>query len=305
MSTPSTAPHPAAPLPGNQEAATISNLDRYKKDLDSLIDKGNLLHNAMQAEQFPKQVESQVESLVKKDLAKKRLDKNTLRIKTQQVLKALPSFTATYQSWYSEAKALVRQILPDRLSDFVSHYEKPKHRKDITFENYKIEDYLQGLNMTRGGWEKTKIVGPDAAIPQFRQQLAILESARARFQSSLFDIRQLVQADLFDSELDVAEELAKKKFTRAAGAVAGVVLERHLAQVCDNHAIKVAKKAPNISDLNDAIKNANVLDVPQWRFIQHLADIRNLCDHNRTTEPTPEQVNDLVAGFRRLTKTLF
>lgn len=158
--------------------------------------------------------------------------------------------------------------------------------------------------MTRG-WEKEKVVGPDAAIPHFRQQLAILKSVRARFESSLFDIRQLVQADLFDSELDAAKELAKNKFTRAAGALAGVVLERHLAQVCDNHGIKVAKKVPGISDLNNTLKEANVIDVPQWRFVQHLADIRNLCDHNKKMEPTAEQVDDLVAGVMKITKTLF
>jgi hypothetical protein len=74
--------------------------------------------------------------------------------------------------------------------------------------------------------------------------------------------------------------------------------------VCDTHGVKVAKKTPHISDLNNALKEANVIDVPQWRFIQHLADIRNLCDHSRTTEPTLEQVNDLVLGVRKITKTL-
>jgi hypothetical protein len=180
----------------------------------------------------------------------------------------------------------------------VSHYEKPKTRKDITFENYKIEDYLQGLQVTRtaGYLEDKKLAGPDAAIPQFRQQLAILKSVQARFESSLFDIRQLVQADLFDSELDAAKELAKNKFLRPAGAVAGVVLERHLGQVCDNHLIKIAKKTPTISDLNDALKNANVVDVPTWRFVQHLGDIRNLCDPDNKTEPTPKKVEDLLSG---------
>lgn len=109
--------------------------------------------------------------------------------------------------------------------------------------------------------------------------MAILKSVQSRFESSLFDIRQLAQADLFDSELDAAKELAKNKFSRAAGALAGVVLERHLAEVCDNHAIKIAKKAPAISDLNDALKGADVIDIPTWRSVQHLADIRNLCDH--------------------------
>ncbi len=155
------------------------------------------------------------------------------------------------------------------------------------------------------GWDEKKVVGGDAAVPHFQQQLAILKSVRARFESSLFDIGQLVQADIFDSELDAAGELAKNKFARAAGALAGVVLERHLGQICDNHAIKVAKKAPTISDLNDALKEAAVIDVPQWRFIQHLADIRNLCDHNKKTEPTAAQVDDLIVGVMKITKTMF
>ena len=172
----------------------LPNLDRYEKDLNSLLTKGEQLHLAIQRECFPEELERALEK--------------QFGDKAKDIIKALPSFENTYQSWYSEAKAVVRQLLPDRLPDFVHHYEKPKPRKDITYENYRIEDYLQGLNVTRG-WEKEKVVGQDAAIPHFRQQLAILASVKARFQSSLFDIRQLVQADLFDSELDAARELAK------------------------------------------------------------------------------------------------
>jgi hypothetical protein len=269
-----------------------SNLDRYMKDLESLITKGNRLDIAMIEDCSPEAIKKQL----KEELGTEE--------KVQDFLKALPSFKGTYQIWYSEARTLIKQILPDRLSDFMRLYEKPKPRKEITYDTYSIEDYLNGLRVTRGSPKET-VVGPDAAIPRFRQQLAILESVRARFESSLFEIRQLVQADLFDSELEAAEELAKNKFNRAAGAVAGVVLERHLVEVCGNHAVKVAKKAPGISDLNNALKDAAVIDVPQWRFIQHLADIRNLCDHNKAAEPTIEQVSDLIAGVGKITKTLF
>lgn len=193
--------------------------------------------------------------------------------------------------------------MPDRLSDFVRLYEKPKSRKDIRYENYRIEDYFQGLTVTNT-WNE-KIVGPDAAIPHFRQQLAIEQAVKGRFESSLFDIRQLVQGDLFDSELEAAKELAKHKFIRAAGAVAGVVLERHLAQVCENHNVTISKKAPSISDLNNALKVGAVIDVPDWRFVQHLADIRNLCDHNKKLEPTAEQVDDLILGVTKVVKTLY
>jgi hypothetical protein len=278
--------------PAVSEHELTSNLDRYKKDLDTLLAKGERLHLAMQSECFPEQIKR---ALKHQFGAGSELEK---------FLKDLPPFQEAYQPWYSEAKALIRQLLPDRLEDFVRLYEKPKSRKEITYENYRIEDYLQGLTVTHG-FQKEKIVGPDAAIPHFRQQLAILKSVKARFQSSLFEIRQLVQADLFDSELDAAKELAKNKYTRAAGALAGVVLERHLIQVCGNHKIKVTKKVPGIGDLNNLLKESGVIEVPQWRFIQHLADIRNLCDHSKETEPTREQVDDLITGVMKTTKTLF
>jgi len=263
-----------------------TNLDKYKKDLERLIAKGELLLMAIRCECFPERV-------------KKALGKNA-----EEFIKKLPRFRDEYQAWYSEAKVVIKQLLPDRLDDFVRHYEKPKSRKEISYENYRIEDYLQGLTVTRG-WVKEIVVGPDAAIPHFQQQLAILKSVLARFESTLFDIRQFVQADLFDSELEAARELLKHNFLRAAGTLAGVVLEKHLAQVVDNHNIKTRKKHPTISDLNDLLKNEGVIDVPQWRQIQRLGDIRNLCAHSKDREPTKEEVQELIDDVEKITKTLF
>lgn len=264
------------------------NIERYQNDLDTLVRKGEQLHTAIQNDCHPQEVARQA--------------KDALGDGSDTFIRNLPSFKDEYQPWYSEAKALIRQLLPDRLADFTRHYEKPKSRKEITFENYTIEDYLQGLNVTMGD---RKLVEPSAAIPRFYQQLSLVKAVKQRFGSSLFEIRQLAQADLFDSELDAAKELAKNKFARAAGAVAGVVLERHLKEVCDAHGIKLRKRNPQISDLNEALKNGSVIEIPQWRFIQHLGDLRNLCAHDKQTEPTKEQVEDLLAGVSRITKTIF
>ena len=267
-----------------------SNLDRFKSDLSRLSQLGEQLEFAMELDCYPDKVKAEV--------------KKQLKEKADEYINNLPSFGSEYQRWYSEALSVVRQLLPDRLMDFTRHDEKPKTRKSITYESYRVEDYLQGLQFTRG-YDQEKVVGKDAAIPHFRQQLAILKAAEARFESSLFDIRQLVQADLLDSELESAGHLAKFKFFRAAGAVAGVVLERHLATVCDNHKVIIRKKNPTIADFNEALKAGAVIDLPQWRFIQLLADIRNMCDHARTPDPTNEQVDDLVAGVKKITKTIF
>jgi len=264
----------------------ISNLEKYKKDLDQLINKGESLFNAIQCECYAEEF------------------KKAAGEDAEKIIKSLPKFKTEYQTWYSESKALIKQLLPDRLSDFVVHYEKPKSRKDISYGNYCIEDYLQGIHVTRG-WEKETVVGPNAAIPRFEQQLAILKSVSSRFESSLFDIQQLVQADLFDSELDSSRELVKHGFLRGAGAIAGVVLEKHLAQVAENHNIKTRKKHPTISDFNDLLKNGGVLDVPSWRQIQRLGDIRNLCDHNKDREPTKDETFELIDGVEKFTKSLF
>jgi hypothetical protein len=150
---------------------------------------------------------------------------------------------------------------------------------------------------------KTK-VDRTAAVPQFRQQLAILTAVGARFESSLFEMQQIVQADLFDSEIDVARELMKNNFLRAAGTVAGVVLEKHLRQICGDHKIKVSKKRPGINDLNELLKVNSVIDQPQSRHITLLGDIRNLCSHSKDKEPTLAQVRDLIDGVDKVIKVV-
>ena len=120
----------------------------------------------------------------------------------------------------------------------------------------------------------------------------------------LQDITGHLFAELQDSELVAADQL-KKVSKRAAGALAGVVLERHLQRVTQNHRISIRKKSPSISDLNDPLKNAGVYDVPTWRKIQLLADIRNLCAHQKNREPTDDEVDEIISGVNWVIKSIF
>jgi len=119
--------------------------------------------------------------------------------------------------------------------------------------------------------------------------MEILKAAERQFESSFFEIKQLLQADIFDSEIDTARELLKNEYIRAAGAVEGVVLEKHLQQVCASHDVVVKSKNPSISNYNEALKEAKVLDVPTWRFIQHLAGLGDDTDMPLATVATRMQ----------------
>ncbi len=262
-------------------------MDRFRADFKRLLQEGGQLQLALNGEVY----------------GKKELLKLVPEGSDQSIFEELPSFKQNYNAWYSESTALIQQLLPERLADFKGHYEVPKSRKEITFESYRIFDALNGLRVTRQPYNEV-VVDDRAALGHLTQQIAILNGIERRFESSLFEIRQLVQADFFDSEIETAKELLKKKFVRAAGAISGVVLEKHLSQVCRDHKLKIVKKNPGINDLNQLLRDNDVIDVPQWRNITFLADIRNLCDHNKGAEPTVEQVSDLIQGVAKLIKTL-
>ena len=105
----------------------MNSLERYKDDLEKLIETGEILNHAMQYECSQEAFENAVRKKLK-DRASELLD---------------------------------------RLDDFIGHYEKPKTRKNINYESYRISDYLMGLQRTDGLGRE--IVSPAAAIPRFKQ----------------------------------------------------------------------------------------------------------------------------------------
>jgi hypothetical protein len=264
----------------------VTNLSRYKSDISDLIALGH----------------SMVSDLEFRHLA------NTRKLndgEKAEAAKLVGSFDREYQKWYTEAHALTKQLMPDRLTEFEYLYKGDGKRREISAINYSIQDWLNGMRAPNDFHGKKQYDDFGIIVMRFQTQLGILRAVTQRFESTLFDIRQLVQADLFDSELDAARELVERGFVRGAGAIAGVVLEKHLGQVTANHGIALRKQHPTISDLNDVLKNENVIEIPAWRLIQRLGDLRNLADHNKHREPTSEEIIELIEGVDKIAKTLF
>lgn len=208
-------------------------------------------------------------------------------------------FGSAYQLWYTKAVKLVELLGPDRLDEFVSYYRADPKRKAMTVETFTIQDFVRGLRPAADAFDTHNLL----AI-WLVNQFQILSSMSARIDSIFADVTGHLLAELQDSEVRVASTLAKVS-PRAAGALAGVVLERHLQRVADNHHVLVKKKTPTIADLNDPLKAKGVYDVPTWRKIQLLADLRNICVHQKGTEPSDAQVAELIAGVSAIVKSVF
>lgn len=262
------------------------SVDDVKKSLDDLIKRGNNLFIAFRYQTAGNEQKKEMEKSYK-----------TKGIEVSE----LPNYKTQYEVWYSEALPYIKKFIPDRVSDFTSLYKNDK-RKEITAATYTISDAVVGINILRG---ETVLVEPKDVLPKFLQQISILTSALNLVDSVIYSLSFSIRADLFDSELDAANELLKSGFLRASGAMCGVILEKHLGQVCNQHEITLKKSSPTIADYNDALKDASVIDLPTWRYIQHLGDLRNLCCHDKKTEPTKEQTTDLLTGSIKITKTVF
>lgn len=262
----------------------MKNLQKkYKDDFDSLITEWEILLQSIQYQCYPDNYKEAIAQFPKKDIEK--------------LMKKLNCFRTNYQNWYSESLIIIKQLLPDRLNDFIKFYERPKNRKKIDVETYVIEDYMQGIQ----NW----FVKITSWIGKFSEQLNILKSVERRFESTLFDIKNLLQADLFDNELEAAKELLKKWFLRWAWAISWVVLEEHFQNICNTRNIKTWKKNPWINDFNDLLKKEGIIEIDTFRFIQRLWDLRNKCDHKKTDEPTKEDITELINWVDKIIKTVF
>lgn len=206
-------------------------------------------------------------------------------------------FIGNYETWYSKAFYVVKHLLPDRLNDFVLLYKNEK-RKGLDVSTYTVSDALRTVRNTSNNYR------PSTARFCVLRQINMVQSCLDTFDSKIFDMQTILQADVFDSEIDSAKHLLKMGFLRAAGAICGVVIEKHFAGVCANRNIAITKKNLTIADYNDKLKDV-AYDTIEWRRIQRLGDLRNLCDHNKDREPTKDEVEELISGTERIIKTIF
>lgn len=84
--------------------------------------------------------------------------------------------------------------------------------------------------------------------------------------------------------------MLKAKHVRAAGAIAGVVLEQDLGMVVQQHAVSLGRRKATLAVLNDALKDSEVYDVPQWRRFSTLQTCGIFAPTAETTSPRPKML---------------
>ena len=120
---------------------------------------------------------------------------------------------------------------------------------------------------------------------------AIFLAAKEDFDGGyLSSLKHLVQAEVFDSELEQAKELLDNGYKLAAAVISGVVLETSLRDLCDANSIPHA----NLNSMNAQLAKAGVYSKLQQKRITAIADIRNSATHGKPDEFSNSDVENMM-----------
>jgi hypothetical protein len=130
----------------------------------------------------------------------------------------------------------------------------------------------------------------------FKAFKAVFLAAKEDFEGGyLSSIKTLVQAEVFDSELEQANELFSSGYYTAAAVIAGVVLETALRELCDRSGIPHGK----LDKMNSDLAKAGVYNKLNQKRITAIADIRNSAAHGKQNEFTVQDVSDMIKDVSR------
>jgi hypothetical protein len=125
---------------------------------------------------------------------------------------------------------------------------------------------------------------------------AVFLAAKEDFDGGyLVSIRQLVQAELLDSELEQAKELQSSGFHTAAAVVAGVILETTLRDLCTQQGIPIGK----MDKMNSDLAKAGKYNLLVQKRITALAGMRNSAAHGNASDFTKDDVSSMISEVER------
>lgn len=145
-------------------------------------------------------------------------------------------------------------------------------------------------------FEKNEYGGYSSSYENLLRLKAVFNAAKEDFEGGyLSTTRSLIQAEVFDDELEQARELLSNKFMSAAAIVTGVVLETTLRELCTRHGISPGK----LDTMNSDLAKAGVYNKLNQKRITVLADIRNSVAHGKSEGLTLDDVDNMIRDVER------
>ncbi|WP_434687018.1 HEPN domain-containing protein [Pseudanabaena minima] len=140
--------------------------------------------------------------------------------------------------------------------------------------------------------------------PTFRAQ-GILKAAKDDYENGyLFDVKQLIEAELFDDFLEQAIYLYDSGYHQPAAVIAGCVLEDGLRKLCLTNGIPIPDK-PKLDQMNAELAKSGTYNKLTQKRITALADLRNRAAHGHWDQFTKDDVDEMIRSVRKFMEEHF
>lgn len=140
--------------------------------------------------------------------------------------------------------------------------------------------------------------------PAFCAQ-GILKAAKDDYEhEQLFEVRRLVEAELFDDFLEQAEHLFASGYYQPAAVIAGGVLEDGLRKLCQKNEITLPEM-PKLDKMNADLAKAGVFSKLVQKRITALAELRNKAAHGQWDQFGKDDVEEMILAVRRIMEEFF
>ncbi|MDC4744251.1 HEPN domain-containing protein [Acinetobacter baumannii] len=151
---------------------------------------------------------------------------------------------------------------------------------------------------------KRQLSGSSDTPKRLRQLIPILNAAYDDLKNGfLITFKQIVQSEVFDSELEQAKSLLENGYKNAAAVIAGVVLETTIKELCTNNGIDIylpdGKREKKLEKLNEELTKAGIYPLTQQKKITYYADIRNNAAHGKPENFDSDEVKDMIKGIEK------
>ncbi len=121
----------------------------------------------------------------------------------------------------------------------------------------------------------------DSSHKIFRRLNSVFDAVKEDFEAGyLISTRNLIQAEVFDTELEQAQEFLRLNYKVPAAVIAGVVLETTIRELCTKNSIAHGK----LDTMNADLVKAGVYNGIVQKRITHLAAVRNSAAHGNDVE---------------------
>lgn len=137
------------------------------------------------------------------------------------------------------------------------------------------------------------------------QAFGVWLSVKDDFESGgIFELRRLVEAEVFDEFLEQAEHLLEAGYFQPAAVVAGSVLEDGLRKLCFANNVAMPAK-PKLDWMNGELAKIQIYSKLIQKKITAIADLRNNAAHGKWNEFEKSDVESMVHDVRNIMTKYF